>query len=154
MEHRLCAEAILPRPREEVFAFFSDAANLQRITPPELGFRILSPLPIAMQPGALIRYQLRLFGVPFRWRTRITRWDPHTGFVDAQESGPYELWEHSHYFEDAPGGTRMRDEVRYALPLQPLGELAHPIVGRQLDRIFGYRTDAMHEIFGVSPPSS
>jgi ligand-binding SRPBCC domain-containing protein len=150
MEHSLHTEALLPRPREEVFAFFADAGNLQRITPPELRFRILSTLPIEMKQGAEIRYQLQLFGLPFRWRTRITRWQPSESFVDFQESGPYQLWEHHHAFEDVPGGTRMVDEVRYALPLQPFGELAHPIVRRRLDRIFGYRTDAMREIFGES----
>lgn len=151
MVHELRTEAVLPCDRDTVFAFFADAGNLQRITPPELRFRILSKLPMEMGEGAEIRYQLQLFGIPFRWRTRITRWDPGKSFIDFQESGPYALWEHSHYFEDVPGGTRMRDAVRYALPLGPLGELAHPIVRRQLDRIFGYRTAAMHEIFGESP---
>ncbi len=151
MEHLLRTEAILPRPRDEVFAFFADAANLQRITPPELRFQILSPLPIAMREGAEIRYQLQLFRVPFRWRTRITRWEPEHCFVDFQESGPYKLWEHTHTFEDVPEGTRMVDEVRYALPFTPLGDLAHPIVRRQLDRIFTFRTATMHELFPSDP---
>lgn len=150
MEHSLRTEVVLSRPREEIFAFFADAANLEHITPPELRFRILSELPVAMQQGAEIRYQLQLFRVPFRWRTRITQWAPLEGFVDFQESGPYKLWEHHHSFADDEGGTRMVDRVRYALPLTPLGDIVHPIVRRQLDHIFEYRTQTMLERFGGS----
>ena len=150
MEHTLRTEVILSQTRKEVFAFFADAANLEHITPPELRFRILSELPIAMRQGAEIRYQLQLFGVPFRWRTRITEWAPEERFVDFQESGPYRLWEHHHGFEEVEEGTRLVDLVRYALPFQPLGEIVHPIVRRQLDRIFEYRTQTMLERFGGS----
>jgi len=108
-------------------------------TPPELKFRILTPTPIAMRPGALIDYALSLFGVRFSWRSEITVWEPETRFVDIQVRGPYAEWVHTHTFEDVPGGTRIRDHVRYRLPLAPLGNIALPVVRVQLRRIFDYR---------------
>lgn len=145
----LHTQLALSRPLEEVFGFFADAANLEELTPPELCFRILTPLPIEMREGALIEYQLRLFGVPFGWRTRIALWQPPERFVDVQERGPYRLWEHTHRFEPIGGGTRVEDELRYALPFPPLAGLAHPVVRRQLDRIFAYRTAALAARFGT-----
>jgi ligand-binding SRPBCC domain-containing protein len=131
---------LVRRPLAEVFAFFSDAANLEAITPDFLRFRILSPLPIAMRPGARIDYQLSLFGVPFRWRSRIEDWEPGRRFVDVQERGPYLRWHHTHEFDAVPDGTRVRDTVRYALPLGPLGALAHGLfVRRQVEGIFDHR---------------
>ena len=94
----------VPRPIEEVFAFFSDARNLEAITPSWLGFRILSPEPIVMQPGARIDYRINMHGLPLRWVSEIERWDPPNEFVDVQLQGPYRLWRHTHRFEPVDGG--------------------------------------------------
>lgn len=150
-DHLLHAEILIPRPRAEVFDFFAAAENLERITPPELGFEITTPLPISMGAGALIDYRLRLFGIPFRWRTRISRWEPASAFVDEQISGPYDLWVHTHTFRDATGGTLVGDEVRYRLPFFPFGEIAYPLVRLQVRRIFDYRARRLRELLG--PPA-
>lgn len=138
-EHAIERTADLPLPRDSVFPFFADAANLEVITPPELRFRFVTPLPIAMRAGARIQYRLSLYGTPFGWTTEITRWDPPHGFVDESVRGPFALWRHEHRFDETPEGTRMSDVVRYALPLQPVGEIAHPIVRARLERIFDFR---------------
>ena len=148
-EHLLERVATVPRPLDETFAFFADAGNLERITPPELRFRIVSPRPIDLRDGALIDYRLRLFGVPFGWRTEIARWEPPAAFVDRQLRGPYRLWHHTHTFEAAgPDATRMTDRVRWALPVWPLGEVALPVVRAQLRRIFDYRAARIAELLG------
>lgn len=144
--HVLRREQRLPRPPRESFEFFGDAFNLERITPPWLGFRVITPRPIHMAAGTVIEYRLGLHAVPVRWRTRIAIWEPGRRFVDVQLRGPYRLWHHTHEFEPAAGGTAtlMRDTVRYALPLGPLGSLARrAFVARDLERIFDYRTEAV-----------
>jgi len=138
----------LPRPVDETFAFFADAANLERITPPELRFRIVTPQPIDMRRGTLIEYRLALFALPFGWHTRIDAWSPPRRFVDLQLAGPYQRWVHTHEFEPQRGGTRMRDTVEYRLPLGWLGLAALPPVRRQLTRIFDYREAAIQRLLG------
>jgi ligand-binding SRPBCC domain-containing protein len=151
--HILERTQLVPRPRGEVFAFFADAHNLEALTPPRLRFRILTPAPIDMRPGALIDYRLSLFGVPFRWRTLIEAFEPEVRFVDVQLAGPYRRWRHEHTFEEAPGGTLVRDRVEYALPLGPLGELARRVlVRRQLDAIFDHRREAIARRLGAATP--
>lgn len=151
--HRLERSQRISRRRDEVFAFFADASNLEAITPPFLHFRILSPLPMEMRPGARIDYALSLGGVPFRWRTRITAWKPLVLFVDEQESGPYRLWRHTHRFEEQGGSTMMRDLVEYAEPLGALGWAAHALfVERALERIFDFRREAIRRRFGPEVP--
>ena len=109
----LTASMTVSKPIEEVFEFFSDAGNLETITPEFLNFRILSQLPIEMEVGALIDYRLRLYGIPFRWRTKISHWEPPVRFVDEQMRGPYRQWHHEHTFETVAEGTLCKDLVHY-----------------------------------------
>ena len=141
----------LPLAVNDVFSFFAEAGNLERITPPELGFEILTPTPIEMREGTLIDYRLRLFGVPFRWRTRIVGWEPNARFVDEQVRGPYRYWKHEHTFAESDSGTRMTDRVEYRLPLHPAGTVVLPLVRRELDRIFRYRAAAIRTFLGSAP---
>lgn len=145
-------ELVLPRPRAEVFAFFSDAANLQELTPARLHFRLMTPPPIAMAEGALIDYRLRVRGVPVRWRTRIAAWEPPHRFVDEQLRGPYRLWLHEHLFEEADGGasTRVIDRLHYAVPGGALGTLVDRLlVRRDVEAIFAFRRERLAERFGA-----
>ena len=136
----------LPVKIDRVFSFFSHACNLERITPPELCFRVTSTPPIRIAEGAVIDFRLRLFGVPFGWQTRISVWKPPSCFVDEQLHGPYRLWVHTHRFSEADGFTSITDEVQYALSLWPIGELAHPLVYSQLRRIFHFRQEATRKM--------
>lgn len=134
---------------QDVFAFFADARNLEAITPPWLGFQILSPEPIVMAPGTLIEYRIRWHCLPMRWVTEIHCWDPPIGFMDVQLRGPYRLWEHTHCFQAVDGGTRMGDVVRYALPFGLLGRMAHAwVVKADLEGIFDYRARKVSELLG------
>jgi len=147
--HVLRSRQWVAAPLEECFAFFSDAANLEALTPPFLNFRILTPLPIEMKTGALIEYRIRLMGVPMPWLTRIDEWTPGRGFVDTQLKGPYARWVHRHTFSPADGGTLVRDEVEYALPLAPLSAPAHALFVRpQLRAIFAWRRQAIERLLG------
>lgn len=146
MAHVLESALRVPLRREEVFPFFADASNLERITPPNLCFRVVSPRPIEMEAGTQIAYRLSLFRVPFSWLTLISEWDPPVKFVDQQIRGPYRSWIHTHEFVSEPGATLIRDRVEYELPLWPLGEIALPLVRFQLDRIFRFRSDAVQAL--------
>ncbi len=147
-EHILERKQIIERPCAEVFKFFADAGNLERITPPELNFHIITPQPIDIKKGALIDYQLKLRGIPITWKTEITQWNPPFDFVDSALKSPYKQWIHLHTFEEgASGETIMKDLVRYRLPLEPLGDLAHWYVKKELKYIFDYRYKVIEEIF-------
>lgn len=139
------SQQIIQAPLAEVFRFFSDAANLEHLTPPWLGFEVLTPAPIEMAPGALIDYRLRWRGVPLRWRTEIEIWEPARRFVDRQIRGPYRLWRHEHLFEEHRGGTMVEDRIEYAAIG---GRLAHRlVVDRDVETIFAYRRQALQSIF-------
>ncbi len=142
----LRATQLVPRPLAEVFPFFADPANLQAITPPWLGFEILTPMPLEMRAGALLDYRIRLHGLPLKWRTRITAWEPPGRFVDEQLRGPYRLWVHEHTFREVPGGTEVGDRVRYAVPG---GSLANRFfVAPDLRKIFAWRREKIRQALG------
>jgi ligand-binding SRPBCC domain-containing protein len=146
--HTLRREQWIPRPIDEVFAFFADARNLEEITPPWLHFRILAMDSGSISEGTEIRYRLRLHGIPIHWRTEIRRWDSPYRFVDVQRSGPYRLWHHTHRFEAHEGRTKMIDVVRYTLPFGVLGRLVHALKVRgNVRQIFDYRSQRIHELF-------
>jgi uncharacterized protein YbjT (DUF2867 family)/ligand-binding SRPBCC domain-containing protein len=151
----LRCETIVSRTLDETFGFFSDARNLDRLTPPWVGFRILTPTPIPMRKGVLIDYRIRVRGVPLRWRTEIEHWDPPNAFADVQALGPYRWWHHTHRFEACPEGTRVVDEVEYRAPL---AWLTHPLmINRDVKRIFEHRQGALRQALppftpGLSAP--
>jgi len=139
------SELWLARPRVEVFEFFSNAANLETLTPPWLNFHIVTPGPIAMRAGTLIDYRLRIHGIPANWRTRISVWEPPFRFVDEQLRGPYRRWHHEHTFEERDGGTLCRDRVEYDMIG---GRLVNwLIVRRDVETIFAYRRRKLEELF-------
>jgi len=140
-ERRLDAKVVLPRPIGEVFAFFADAHNLEAITPPWLRFRLLRSVPAEVCRGTVIDYRLRLHGLPVRWRSEISAWEPPHRFVDEQLRGPYRRWHHEHTFTEVEGGTEVRDRVDYRLP--PGGPLVARLVARDLRAIFAYRQRAL-----------
>lgn len=145
-------EQIIDRSKADTFSFFSDAFNLERITPRFLKFRIVTPRPIKMEAGRIIDYRLSLYGIGFRWRTMIESWEPSEKFVDTQLCGPYNLWHHTHAFEEiGPNRTRMRDVVLYRIPFGPLGRLAHwMFVRRALNEIFDYRAAMTEKLLSGS----
>ena len=143
-------ELVLPVPLEEVFSFFAEARNLEKLTPPWLRFEVLTEGPIVMAAGTLINYRIHWRGIPLRWRTEIEDWEPPHRFVDLQIRGPYRLWRHEHLFIDRGNGTSVIDNVEYA----PLGGAVAQrlVVARDVQRIFAYRHGALHRNFGTSSP--
>ncbi len=152
--YRIKREQFVPRPISQVFPFFSDAHNLERITPGFLRFRILTPAPIIMGTGTIIDYRLHILGIPQRWRTRIELFEPPRMFVDLQTDGPYAYWRHLHEFEETAEGSMIRDQVEYEMPFGFLGTLTHFLLVRHmLDRIFDFRCDSINKIFGSAADS-
>lgn len=152
LNYEINTDITLSSSLDETFSLFAEASNLEALTPPELQFQILTPLPIEMKRGARIQYRLKLFGIPFHWLTEITHWEPGVRFIDEQISGPFRLWIHEHEFcavDDA--STHIRDRVRYGLPLEPMGRLAHPVVRSRLDRIFAFREEKVRDLVGEIP---
>lgn len=146
---QLSTTAWLPNPVDEVFPFFGDAHNLDILTPPWLSFEILTPRPIPMHAGTLIDYRIKLRGMPMRWRTRISLWEPNRRFVDEQLRGPYLEWIHTHTFASVDGGTLMGDTVRYRVPGGAL--VNRFFVQHDVERIFRYRLEALRRHFGCGP---
>ena len=152
-EHILTRKLTLDLPVERVFDFFADAGNLERITPPELNFHIITPQPIDIKKGALIDYRLKLRGLPITWKTIISEWNPPYSFVDTALKSPYKQWIHRHTFTAlAENQTLIEDEVKYRLPLEPLGDLAHFFVRRELDYIFDFRQKTVAEVLRNGKP--
>lgn len=148
--NRLEATQFLPQPRERLFEFFADAFNLESLTPPWLRFTVLTPAPISITAGTILDYRLRLRGIPLRWQSRISVWEPPLRFVDEQVRGPYRRWHHEHAFEAVEGGTVCRDIVEYKAPG---GNCIHALLVRpDLRRIFAYRQRRMAELF--APPNA
>jgi ligand-binding SRPBCC domain-containing protein len=138
-------EITVPSALGETFAFFADAANLERLTPPWLNFTIVTPMPVTMREGLEIRYRVGLYGVPIPWITRIDVWEPGVRFVDRQLAGPYRWWHHTHSFEPVADGTRVIDRVEY----KPRAEwISGRLVRRDLNRIFAYRHHKLAALFG------
>jgi ligand-binding SRPBCC domain-containing protein len=141
----LKASQFVPYPRDRVFKFFSDASNLQSLTPAWLHFSVITPQPICIEAGTLIDYQLRIHRVPVRWQSLISQWEPPFRFVDEQTRGPYRRWHHEHVFEAADGGTLCRDNVEYEVYG---GSLANFLFVRpDLFKIFAFRQARLRELF-------
>jgi ligand-binding SRPBCC domain-containing protein len=137
---------VVTAPLAETFAFFSDPQNLEPLTPAWLNFGILEA-PETLGEGALLRYRLRLFGLPIRWRTEIARWDPPRSFTDVQVRGPYRVWVHTHRFTAVRGGTEVYDHVRYRVPFGALGRASNRLfVRRWLNEIFDYRAARLADV--------
>src|SRR4051794_15422798 len=135
---------VVPARLEDTFAFFSDASNLQRLTPPWVDFSIVSPLPLEMRVGLEIDYRIRIHGVPLVWTSLIDVWEPGRRFVDRQIAGPYVWWRHDHRFEADGDATRVIDEVEY---VPRAAWMTAPLVRHDVDKIFRYRQTALHDIF-------
>jgi uncharacterized protein (TIGR01777 family) len=148
-DHELLFEQWVPRPIDEVFAFFGDAQNLEVLTPPHLRFKVLKSSTHPLQAGTRIDYKLQLHGIPFRWQSLIGEWNPSTHFSDTQKRGPYKKWHHTHTFIEQDGGTLMRDHALYRLPFGVLGDtVAYFLVKKDLEKIFSYRITKVRELFG------
>jgi ligand-binding SRPBCC domain-containing protein len=145
----LRAETWVPAPLDRVFPFFADATNLQALTPPWLRFSIRTPDPIQMVAGTRIEYRIHVHGIPMRWESVISAWEPPHHFVDEQRKGPYRRWVHMHRFLEERGGTRLVDEVDFALYVS---WIAAPLVTRDLRQIFTYRHHVLHRLFSTAAP--
>ncbi len=141
-------EHFLPYPVDRVFNFFKKPENLNQVTPPHLGFKILTPSPIPMAKGTVIDYTIRLYGVPMKWQTVITDYSPPHFFTDTQVKGPYKTWIHTHRFFPQDGGTLMVDEVRYEVPLGFFGDIIRGMfVKHEVEKIFDYRRKVIDGVF-------
>ncbi len=149
--HVFKASQIIPADLDRVFDFFKKPENLEKITPPSLGFKIMTPSPIKMEKGRLIDYTVKIMGLRRRWTTLITEYDPPRSFVDEQLKGPYSFWHHTHTFAPHKEGTLIEDEVRYAVPFGIFGEIARVLlVDPQIKSIFEHRKKIINSLFDIS----
>lgn len=146
---RFESEQELPISLKDAWDFFSRPENLVEITPNNLGFEIISPLPQKMYAGMIVSYRVRpLFGIPMKWTTEITHVHEPFFFVDEQRIGPYRFWHHQHMFSEIESGVRMKDLVHYQVGWGLPGHwLSGSIVRRRLREIFTYRKDALTKRF-------
>ena len=148
-DHELLMEQWVPRPIDEIFAFFSDVKNLELLTPPHLHFKVLGSSTDSLRAGTRIDYKLQLHGIPFRWQSLIGEWNPVTHFSDTQMRGPYKKWHHTHTFIEQEGGTLIRDHALYRIPFSVPGDaVAYFFVKKGLEKIFSYRFAKVRELFG------
>jgi ligand-binding SRPBCC domain-containing protein len=143
----LSTEQWIAKPVEEIFPFFSDPKNLEKITPPWLKFAIHSQSTESAALGTLIEYRLKMRGLPMRWKSEITEWERNVRFADKQLIGPYKSWYHVHTFTPKDGGTLMVDHVKFELPFGILGKIAVPLVKSDLRKIFSYRLETIKNFF-------
>ncbi len=142
--HKLEQAIIVPHDIDRVFQFFNRPENLEKITPPHLNFKILTPGPVDMFNGQVIDYSISLYGFPMRWTSLITNYNPPFSFVDTQLKGPYSFWYHEHRFEAlSDHKTRIIDHVSYVCPYGIIGEWGHFWVKKSLDKIFRYRSSVI-----------
>lgn len=138
---------LIPRPIDDVFKFFSEEGNLERITPELLNFHVVGKSTDLVQEGTIIDYKLKVHGVPLKWKSVITNWNPPYRFVDHQESGPYKKWHHTHLFIPYGDETLIIDEVYFILPLGMIGKIfAGSFVTKDVSSIFDYRYRAIKEL--------
>lgn len=149
--HIFRCEQFLNHSPEKVFDFFKKPENLDSVTPKALGFKILTPSPIRMEKGAVIDYTIRLYGIPMKWKTQISDYQPPHSFTDTQLKGPYRTWIHTHRFIAQADGTLMTDEVQYTIPFEPLSEIGRKLfVEKEIKKIFSYRKEVIAQIFARS----
>jgi ligand-binding SRPBCC domain-containing protein len=148
--HAFESEQFVNAPMEKVFAFYSDGNSLEKLSPPALRLRTVTPASqTQMRAGATIEYALRVRGIPTRWRALIVEWVPGVRFTDVQVRGPFLWWRHTHEFERKGAGIVLRDRIDYALPLAPLSNVALPAVRRDIESAFTYRRRVIEEIFAA-----
>lgn len=146
--YKLVKSQFIEKPINEVFSFFEKPENLQEITPPYLNFKIITPSPIKMEVGQVISYKIKLRGIPIKWNSLISSYDPPNSFIDQQIKGPYAIWHHTHRFKEQDGGTLIEDEVKYAIPFSILGRILNYIfIKNDLKKIFLYREEKIGLIF-------
>jgi len=148
--HRLKATQELPITIEEAWEFFAAPANLSKITPPHMEFKITSGTPVTMYPGQIITYKVAPFpGIRTNWVTEITGVLFQKYFIDEQRYGPYSMWHHEHYFTRTGRGVLMTDMVSYKIPGGLAGRLMmNRLIRNQLKKIFSYRRNILEDMFG------